>query len=60
MWSLPKIVICTSKKAQNCKKVVLKKISLAYAHRNIYWCPKGHMRKSDNFRKALLVIANLF
>ena len=26
MWSLPKMVICTSKKAQNCKKVALKKI----------------------------------
>ena len=46
------------KKLKIAKKLHWKK-SFAYSHGNIYWCPKGHMRESDNFRKSLLVIVNL-
>ena len=46
------------KKLKIAKKLHWKKW-FAYSHGNIYWCPKGHMRKSDNFRKPLLVIVNL-
>ena len=35
MWSLPKIVIYTSEKAQNCQKVALKKNAL-HIHREIF------------------------
>ena len=49
-WSLPKMVVYTSKKLQ--KRLHWKK-SLA-SHGNTYWYPKGHMRKSDDFRKPLL------
>ena len=41
-------------------KTLIWKKYLAYSHGNIYWCSKCHMRKSDNFRKPLFVLANLF
>ena len=54
------MVVYTGKKAQNCKKKSHWEKRVAYSYENIYWCSKGHMRKSDNFTKTLLVIAKLF
>ena len=53
------LYIYTSKKLKIAKKLHWKRC-LAYSQGNIYWCLKGHMRKSDTFRKPLSVIANLF
>ena len=55
----PKWLYTLVRKLKIAKKLHCKRC-LAYLHGNIYWCPKGHMKKSDNFRKPLVIITNLF
>ena len=59
MISFPKLLYTLVRKFKIVKKLHWKKCP-AYSQGNIYWHPKGHIKKNDNLKKLLLVIANLF